>query len=208
MPLVTFEGIEGCGKSSQARRSAAYLRERGREVRLEREPGGTPIGARLRALLLDPNLAGWEPLSELLLMEADRRQHVAEVIAPALERGELVLCDRFSDATFAYQGGGRNLPVDLIQTLERATTGPVVPDMTLLYDCPVAVGLARARHRDGENGARFESEPRQFHERVRSAYLEIARREPGRVRVIDAANAEDAVFERTRALLDEIVGAR
>jgi len=208
MPLVTFEGIEGCGKSSQARRAADYLRRSGREVLLEREPGGTPIGARLRALLMDAHLDGWDPLTELLLMEADRRQHVVEVIGPAMRRGVVVLCDRFSDATFAYQGGGRGLPIEFIETLERASTGAVVPDRTLLYDCPVEVGLARAKARDGPTGARFESEPLRFHERVRDTYLARAERDPGRIRVIDSVAGESEVFARTRALLDELLAAR
>jgi len=185
MPLVTFEGIEGSGKSTQARRAAELCRVNGREVLLEREPGGTAIGKRLREVLLDPASRGLDPLSELLLMEADRRQHVSEVLGPALARGVLVLCDRFNDATFAYQGGGRGLSSEIVETIDRWTTGEVRPDRTLLFDCPVEVGLARARRRDGESTPRFEAEDRPFHERVRAAYLAIARREPARVRVID-----------------------
>jgi dTMP kinase len=204
MPLVTFEGIEGSGKSTQARRAAELCRVNGREVLLEREPGGTAIGKRLREVLLDPASRGLDPLSELLLMEADRRQHVSEVLGPALARGVLVLCDRFNDATFAYQGGGRGLSSEMVETIDRWTTGEVRPDRTLLFDCPVEVGLARARRRDGESTPRFEAEDRPFHERVRDAYLAIARREPARVRVIDTTRPPDAVFEDVRRHLEGI----
>jgi dTMP kinase len=204
MPLVTFEGIEGSGKSTQARRAAELCRVNGREVLLEREPGGTAIGKRLREVLLDPASRGLDPLSELLLMEADRRQHVSEVLGPALARGVLVLCDRFNDATFAYQGGGRGLSSEMVETIDRWTTGEVRPDRTLLFDCPVEVGLARARRRDGESTPRFEAEDRPFHERVRAAYLAIARREPARVRVIDTTRPPDAVFEDVRRHLEGI----
>jgi len=204
MPLVTFEGIEGSGKSTQARRAAELCRVNGREVLLEREPGGTAIGKRLREVLLDPASRGLDPLSELLLMEADRRQHVSEVLGPALARGVLVLCDRFNDATFAYQGGGRGLSSEIVETIDRWTTGEVRPDRTLLFDCPVEVGLARARRRDGESTPRFEAEDRPFHERVRAAYLAIARREPARVRVIDTTRPPDAVFEDVRRHLEGI----
>jgi dTMP kinase len=204
MPLVTFEGIEGSGKSTQARRAAELCRVNGREVLLEREPGGTAIGKRLREVLLDPASRGLDPLSELLLMEADRRQHVSEVLGPALARGVLVLCDRFNDATFAYQGGGRGLSSEIVETIDRWTTGEVRPDRTLLFDCPVEVGLARARRRDGEATPRFEAEDRPFHERVRAAYLAIARREPARVRVIDTTRPPDAVFEDVRRHLEGI----
>ena len=204
MPLVTFEGIEGSGKSTQARRAAELCRSGGREVLLEREPGGTPIGTRLRAVLLDPASRGLDPFSELLLMEADRRQHVAEVLEPALARGALVLCDRFNDATFAYQGGGRGLPGEIVAAIDGWSVRGVRPDRTLLFDCPVEVGLARARRRDGEATPRFEAEDRAFHERVRDAYLAIARREPARVKVIDTTRPPDAVFEDVRRHLEGI----
>jgi dTMP kinase len=202
MPLVTFEGIEGSGKSTQARRAAELCRVDGREVLLEREPGGTPIGRRLREVLLDPASRGLDPFSELLLMEADRRQHVAEVLEPALARGVLVLCDRFNDATFAYQGGGRGLPAEIVEAIDRWSVRGVRPDRTLLFDCPVDVGLERARRRDGESTPRFEAEGRAFHERVRAAYLAIANHEPSRVKVIDATRPPDAVFEDVRRHLE------
>ena len=202
MPLDTFEGIEGSGKSTQARRAAELCRTKGREVLLEREPGGTAVGRRLREVLLDPASRGLDPFSELLLMEADRRQHVAEVLEPALARGALVLCDRFNDATFAYQGGGRGLPPEVVEAIDRWSVRGMRPDRTLLFDCPVDVGLARARRRDGEATPRFEAEDRAFHERVRTAYLAIADREPERVKVIDTTRPPDAVFEDVRRHLE------
>ncbi len=205
MPLITFEGIEGCGKSTQSRRAAAHYREAGLDVRLEREPGGTAIGHRIRELLLDPAVRSFDPLTELLLMEADRRQHVVEVLRPALEQGAIVFCDRFHDATFAYQGGGRGLPPDRIRAVDGWAVEGLRPDLTLLLDCPVEVGLARARHRDGENGARFENESREFHERVRAAYLAIAGRETGRVKRIDSNREPDRVFADVLGHLDRLL---
>ncbi len=207
MPFVTFEGIEGSGKSTQARRALEYVRARGREALLEREPGGTAIGARLRAILLDPENRGLDPIAELLLMEADRRQHVVEVLGPALARGVLVLCDRFNDATFAYQGGARGLPEELVRAVDAWTVGDLHPDRTLLFDCPVPLGLARAGKRDGARTPRFEAEGAEFHEKVRAAYLAIARREPARVRVIDTDRPPDAVFADVRRELDEFCPA-
>jgi dTMP kinase len=204
MPLVTFEGIEGSGKSTQARRAAELCRAGGREVLLEREPGGTAIGARLREVLLDPASRSLDPFSELLLMEADRRQHVAEVLEPALARGALVLCDRFNDATFAYQGGGRGLPDAIVAAVDGWAVRGLSPARTLLFDCPVEVGLARAKRRDGDATPRFEAEDRAFHERVRAAYLAIAAREPARVRVIDTTRPPDVVFGDVRRHLEGI----
>jgi len=202
MTFVTFEGIEGSGKSTQIRRAAEMLRAAGRDVVLEREPGGTPIGSRLRAVLLDPDSRGMDPFAELLLMEADRRQHLADHLEPAIARGAFVLCDRFNDATFAYQGGGRGLPRAMIETIDAWSVRGVRPDRTLLFDCPVETGLSRARRRDGLDTPRFEAEGLAFHERVRQAYREIAAREPGRVRLIDGDRSPDAVFDDVRAALE------
>jgi dTMP kinase len=202
MAFVTFEGIEGSGKSTQARRTAEWLGKTGREVCLEREPGGTAFGVRLREALLDPGLSP-DSLTEVLIFIADRRQHVLERITPALARGAMVLCDRFRDATEAYQGGGRGIPADVLQSLERLA-GDLRPDRTLLLDCPVETGLARARHRDAGDGARFEREPAEFHRRVREAYLAIARREPERVRVIDSTRTEQEVFDNVCAALEDL----
>jgi len=193
VPLITFEGIEGCGKTTQARLAAEHFGKSGRKIRLEREPGETPIGDRIRAILLDPKVTDLEPLVELLLIEADRHQHVAEVLGPALRRGEIVFCDRFSDATFAYQGGGRGLARELIAELDRRSVDGLAPDLTLLFDCPVETGLARAHRRDSGRSGRFENEDPAFHERVRAAYLEIARENPRRVRVIDSTRPEEQV---------------
>jgi dTMP kinase len=207
MPFITFEGIEGSGKSTQARRALEYIRGRGREAVLEREPGGTAIGARLRAILLDPENRALDPIAELLLMEADRRQHVAEILGPALARGVLVLCDRFNDATFAYQEGARGLPAELVRTVDAWSVGDLRPDRTLLFDCPVSLGLARAGKRDGAQTPRFEAEGAEFHEKVRAAYLAIAKREPARVRVIGTDRPPDAVFADVRRELDEFCPA-
>lgn len=203
MPLITFEGIEGSGKSTQARRAAEFFRGRASELLLEREPGGTGIGSAIRAILLDPANRRLDPIAELMLLEADRRQHVAETLAPALSRGALVLCDRFSDATLAYQGGGRGIDPAVISRIDGWSTGEVRPDLTLLFDCPAEVGLARARARDGGRTDRFEAEEAEFHRRVRDAYLEIARREPGRFRVLDSTRPPDEVF---RDVVREISG--
>lgn len=206
MPFITFEGIEGSGKSTQARRALEYVRARGRDAVLEREPGGTAIGARLRAILLDPESRGLDPIAELLLMEADRRQHVVEVLEPTLARGVLVLCDRFNDATFAYQGGARGLSADLVAAIDAWTVAGLRPDRTLLFDCPVPLGLARAGRRDGAATPRFEAEGPAFHEKVRAAYLAIARRDPARVKVIDTDRPADAVFADVRRELDVFCG--
>jgi dTMP kinase len=207
MPFVTFEGIEGSGKSTQARLARAHCADQGWDVQLEREPGGTPSGAAIRQILMDPSHAKLDALAELLLLEADRRQHVLEVLRPALASGRLVLCDRFNDATFAYQGGGRGVPIEILAAVDRWATEALAPHLTLLFDCPVAVGLARARHRDGDLRDRFGDEPADFHERVRAAYLEIARREPGRVRVIDSTRPREDVFADTRRHLDGFLAA-
>jgi dTMP kinase len=203
MPFITFEGIEGSGKSTQARRALEYVRARGREAVLEREPGGTAIGARLRAILPDPETRAPDPTADLLLMEAARRQHIVEVLLPALARGVVVLCDRFNDATFAYQGGARGLPAELVGAVDAWTVGSLRPDRTLLFDCPVSLGLARAGKRDGARTPRFEAEGAAFHEKVRAAYLAIARRDPARVRVIDTDRPPESVLADVRRELDE-----
>jgi dTMP kinase len=197
MPLITFEGVEGCGKSTQLARLAERLREAARPVVTTREPGGTPIAEKMRAILIDAAHADLDPLAELLLIEAARRQHVREVLAPALSRGDFVLCDRFSDSTEAYQSAGRGLDADFVSTLDARIRDGVAPDATLLYDLDPEVGLARARRRDGDAGGRFEAEDLALHQRVRAAYLAIARREPARVTVIPADGSADDVFRRT-----------
>lgn len=194
--FVTFEGIEGCGKTTVARRLWAWLEDEGYDVLLTQEPGGTAIGQSIRSILLDPRNRGLSPQAELHLYLADRSQHVSEVIGPALEAGRCVLCDRYGDSTVAYQGGARGLGMDLVRTLHQAVTGQTQPDLTFLLDLPVGEGLRRARGRgDDPAESRLEEEEMRFHERVREAFLAIAREDPDRVLLVDAARPEDAVYE-------------
>lgn len=206
MPFVTFEGVEGCGKSTQLSLAARRLRESGRDVLETREPGGTPIGERLREILMDAGNVGLDPISEWLLLEADRRQHVGEILRPALARGAFVLCDRYADATEAYQGAGRGIDAAAISFVDALARDGLRPELTLLYDLDPSAGLERARRRDGERTGRFESADIGFHERVRRAYLAIASREPGRVEVVSAASAPDVIFRDTWRLLAERFG--
>ncbi|HEX4441478.1 MAG TPA: dTMP kinase, partial [Thermoanaerobaculia bacterium] len=185
MPFITFEGVEGSGKSTQLELLAERLSGRGLSVRKTREPGGTALGARLRALLLDPAQRDLDPFAEFLLFEADRRQHLREVVRPGLASGAWVLCDRFSDSTEAYQSAGRGIDPKIVSDLDERVRGGVAPDMTLLFDVDPAEGLARTRRRDAREG-RFESETLAFHERVSLAFHAIARREPERVAIVDA----------------------
>ncbi len=204
--FITFEGIEGTGKSTQIVRLANHLTAHGRAVTLTREPGGTPIGDQVRKILLDPANAALDPKSELLLYAAARAQHLAELIAPALAAGRIVLCDRFSDATLAYQGFGRGLSLDLIGELDRIVTTGMRPDLTVLLDIDAASGLERARGRNRRSGleaeARFENEELFFHERVRRGYLELAKGDPGRFRIIDASPTEEEIQGRIRKIVD------
>jgi dTMP kinase len=199
--FVTFEGGEGVGKSTQLGQAARWLRESGREVVVTREPGGTPRAERLRELLLTRSNEPMPPGCELLLMFAARATHVANLIEPALARGAWVLCDRFTDASYAYQGGGRGLSTSLIDPLPPLAHPTLQPDLTLLLDAPVAVGLARAAARHGAGPDRFESERQEFFERVRDAYLARARREPQRIRIVDASRTIDEVQIAVRAAL-------
>jgi dTMP kinase len=196
VPFITFEGVEGCGKSTQLRLLAERLRGLGLDVRATREPGGTPLGEELRAILMDPAQPSLDPIAEWLLFEADRRQHVVDVILPALQSGAWVLGDRFSDSTQAYQAAGRGLDADLIALVDQRVCGGISPDLTLLYDLEVLEGLARARRRDAQEG-RFEAEELAFHEKVRLGFREIARREPQRVAVVPAHGDPDAIFAET-----------
>ena len=191
VPFITLEGVEGCGKSTQASRLAEAF---GPETVLTQEPGGTDLGRCIRSLLLEKEGAAVSPRAELLLYFADRAQHVAEVIRPALESDRVVVCDRFTDSSLAYQGHGRGLPTLEIRAVAQAATGGLVPNLTLLLDLPVHVGLKRARNRGAQD--RLESEARAFHERVRSGYLEMARAEPKRWVVIDAQGESEVVARR------------
>lgn len=203
--LITLEGGEGAGKSTVIAALAGMLRERGIAFRQSREPGGTPAGEAIRSVLLDPALRGMSAEAELLLMFASRAQLVREVIEPALNAGEWVLCDRFTDASFAYQGGGRGLDAGLIAELERWAVRRK-PDLTLLLDVPVQTGLQRARSRGGEFD-RIESESEAFFERVRAAYRARAASEPRRFRVIDATQPAEAVARTACDALAEWIGA-
>ena len=204
--FVTFEGGEGAGKSTQITRAAAWLRSRGIEVIVTREPGGTPRAERLRAMLLEHDAEPMPQACELLLMFAARVTHVDNLVRPAVARGAWVLCDRFTDATYAYQGGGRGLPVAQIDALAGIAHPDLWPDLTLLLVLPVDAGLARASLRNGGNGPdRFESEQRAFFERVRDTYLARARQEPRRFRVIDAARPVDDVSVDVRAALEHLL---
>jgi dTMP kinase len=188
--FITFEGIDGCGKSTQLRLLASELRLRGREVIATREPGGTPLGLRIRQLLLESE-EPVDPLAELLLYAADRAQHVRSHVRPALDSGHIVLSDRYADATVAYQGAGRGFPAELVSELVVLATGGLMPDLTLIFDLPVDESQRRQARRTskGHKADRLDTEDAAFHTRVRDAYLRIAAAEPERVRVIDAAGS-------------------
>jgi dTMP kinase len=187
--FISFEGIDGAGKSTQHAWLVDRLRAQGRQVVATREPGGTPLGEKLRSLLLS------EPMhleTEALLMFAARREHLVQVIEPALARGDWVVCDRFVDASFAYQGGGRGLEWAKLERLAEWVLGSMRPDLTLIFDAPVAVAQQRL-HAASNSPDRFEQEQAEFFERVRAAYLRIARENPLRVRVIDATRSMDSI---------------
>ena len=207
--FITFEGIEGSGKSTQIALLYDHLLQQGWKVTLTREPGGTPIGDQVRRILLHPDHGTLDATAELLLYAASRAQHLREVILPALDAGKVVLCDRFSDATLAYQGYGRGLSVQVIRELDRIVTAGLRPALTVLLDLPAAAGLGRARGRNTDQGlhgeARFENEDLLFHDRVRDGYLQLAREEPGRIRVVDAARSSDEIQADVRRIVDEVL---
>ncbi len=202
--FITLEGIEGAGKSTVARALESALRARGLTVQLTREPGGTPLAEQVRALVLGRSAEQISPLAETLLMCAARAIHLANLVRPALARGEWVICDRFSDATRAYQGAGRSVDGELIERLLAAVHSDLWPRRTLLLDLPVLEGLARAQARRGTQD-RFETETHQFFERVRARYLELAGAEPRRIRVIDASAAAGIVAQRALEALDDLL---
>ncbi len=199
--FITLEGIEGVGKSTQIHFVVDYLKDLGRTVTETREPGGTRLGEDIRALLLDNKREPMNSDSELLLMFAARAEHLNKLILPALARGEVVVCDRFTAATYAYQGSGRGIPSSRISQLESFVQGPLRPDLTLLLDAPVRLGLERAGKR-GE-ADRFESEKTNFFEAVRQGYLEQAAAEPGQIKIIDASRDIDEVQQKISELLQE-----
>lgn len=205
--FITFEGPEGSGKSTQITRAADYLRARGKAVVCTREPGGTPISDQIRAVLLAADNAGIVPLAELFLYFASRAQHVEEKIRPALRAGNIVLCDRFADSTLAYQGYARGLDIQQITRLNDVATGGLHPDLTLLLDLPVEIGLRRAHARanavaEAEREDRFEREELEFHRRLREGYLALARQHDQRYRIIDATGDVEQVWDATRRTLE------
>jgi len=202
--FLTLEGGEGAGKSTQMAYVETALKNAGKTVRVTREPGGTELSEAIRHLLLDHRQTSMCDDTELLLMFAARAQHIAELIKPALERGEWVLCDRFTDATYAYQGGGRGIDMARIAMLEDWVQGDLRPDLTLLLDIPVETGLTRAGKR-GELD-RFEREKRDFFERVREAYLDLANQHPSRYRIIDASQSISQVQEQINGILESVLG--
>lgn len=208
--FITFEGMESSSKTTQIQMLSNALEERSVDHLLTREPGGTPIGDQIRRLVLDPRNSAMTPVCELLLYAAARAQHIDNVIRPAVDAGRLVLCDRFRDATFAYQGYGRGLPLDLIDALHDLQTLSLRPDLTLLFDLDAAMALSRARAREGRghaDQARFEQEDLAFHERVRRGYLEMAENEKERIVVIDASGPVDAIHRRVLAAVARHVPA-
>ena len=204
--FITLEGIEGSGKTTQASYIVKFLQSRGHDCVITREPGGTRIGEKIRAILLDPESKDMDPLGELLLYTADRAQHIKELVNPFLSAGKIVLCDRFYDATVAYQGFARGLDIELINKLHEFILKDLKPDITFLLDLPPKVGLLRAWQQI-KNGTRtgietrFEEEKLPFHEKVRSGYLEIARAEPDRFRVIDASGDKHHVRDEILKIL-------
>jgi dTMP kinase len=202
--FITFEGIEGSGKSTQAGLLKTFLEDQGLEVLVTREPGGSPIGEQIRRILLDPGNHGMVPLAELLLYEASRCQHVEAVIRPALEDGKMVICDRFFDASTAYQGHARGLEIKMVGELNLIATGGRKPDLTIVLDLPVDMGIKRL----GRKLDRIEREAVAFHERVRQGYLRIAEVEPDRVKVVDAARSADDTFSDVRDLVERLIAPK
>jgi dTMP kinase len=201
--FISMEGIEGCGKTTQIRRLSDYLEDRGLPHVVTREPGGTAIGEKIRSILLDPASKDMVPMAELLLYMADRAQHIHQLIKPSLAAGKILLCDRYFDATVVYQGFARGLDIRFIFDLYRMLFQDLKPDLTLLLDLPPRIGLARAwRQLDSgsrcDTESRFEEEAISFHETVREGYLELARLEPRRFKVIDASRPEDEVQTEIR----------
>jgi dTMP kinase len=202
--FITLEGIEGAGKTSQLPVVREIVEAAGHEVIITREPGGTPVGEAIRDLVLHTGAMGAN--AELLLMFAARAEHLGTVIRPALAAGMWVVSDRFTDATYAYQGGGRDVPLERIAALEQWVQGAFRPDLTLVFDVPVAIGLERARGRARESGPdRFESEQQAFFERVRTVYLELARNDSRRYRVIDAMQPLEAVKAEVQQVITEFL---
>jgi dTMP kinase len=206
--FITLEGIEGAGKTTQVEKIVAFLQARGYDCAVTREPGGTPIGGQIRKILLDPANVGLAPEAELLLYIADRVQHIRTVIEPCLAVGRTVICDRFFDATLAYQGYARGLDIEKIFSLHQLVCNGLTPDITLLFDLDPTLGLMRAWRRieagkPDQAESRFERERVAFHTKVREGYLDLAHREPRRFRIIDATPGQSAVAQAVMQALDE-----
>jgi dTMP kinase len=206
--FISFEGLDGTGKTTQLKALESYFRDQGRSCVITREPGGTPLGSLIRQVLLE---VGQQPIAaptELFLYVADRAQHVHDVILPALVAGKIVICDRYTDSTLAYQGYGRGIDLKFLRQLNEFADQGVQPDLTFLLDCPVELGLSRTAQRQlkitiGENREdRFEHEKLEFHQKVRAGFLEMARAEPRRFRIVDAARSVEAVAQEIRTLVD------
>jgi dTMP kinase len=206
--FVTLEGVEGSGKTTQAGLLADHVRTvYGRHVVTTREPGGTEVTQAIRRLLADPE-SRLDTRAELFLFLADRAQHVASVIRPALESGAVVICDRYSDSTLAYQGAGRGHPIELLQRLNAWAARDLVPDLTLWIDCDISTGVRRATKRTGGPGDRFESEPLEFHRRVREGFAELHAAAPERIARIDGDASVEEVFARVRNVIADRLASR
>jgi dTMP kinase len=204
--FITFEGIEGCGKTTQIKRLQKDLKNRKISCLITREPGATKIGLQIRAILLDQKNKKLDPRAELFLYLADRCQHVSEKIQPALALGQWVISDRFWDATVVYQGLARGLNLKLLNQLRSTILGSLWPDRTFLLDCPVAIGLARAwarinRSEQSKKESRFEKEATAFHEKIRQGYLALARKDPDRIKVIDATQGQNKIYQQIVEIL-------
>ena len=201
--FLTFEGIEGAGKSSNLEHAKAIIEASGESVTVSREPGGTEVGEKIREVLLDPNLPAMHSDTELLLMFASRAEHYQNKILPALNAGDWVLCDRFTDASFAYQGGGRNFDINRTSNLESWALGDFRADKTFLFDLPVSVGLSRAKARSAAD--RIEQEESDFFERIRTSYLMRAKDEPNRFSVIDASQTMEGVRHQVEQAVEKLI---
>jgi len=202
--FIVLEGPDGSGKSTQTRLLVERLRANGKTVVHTREPGGTPAAEAIRSLVLNPEFTGLDARTEALLFAAARAEHVAQVIRPALERGEVVVCDRYIDSSIAYQGVGRDLGIERIRDLSLWATGGLVPDLTIVLDFEASLGLSRA----GNDLDRLEREPQEYHDRVRNAFVELTLHEPQRYRVVSAAGSIENVADRIQIAVDEFTSGQ
>lgn len=201
--FITLEGIEGCGKTTQSKRIFGYLKGKGIPCILTREPGGSALSEKIRNLVLNPKNKGIVRKAELLLYLASRAQHIEEVIKPALEKEKVVICDRFSDATTAYQGGGRGFKKEEVMWLNNFASGSLKPDLTILLDVPVEVGFERIENKKRMRKDRIEEEEIEFHTRVRKTYLNLSKEFPERIKIVDGNNGVKQVWMRVKKIVDE-----